>query len=272
MPAARRRSRWQLEVLHAVAEHLNRQVELQPMLEGAVALILQLLHLQTGWVVLREDESRLVPAAAWGLPPALAADDRAALRWTPCRCQRMLLAGELLEPVHIVDCERLERIHQALAGASPAEVAGQTGDLHVHVSVPLRAGDRVLGLLNLARAGREPPDRETVLLLRRVGDTLGVAIERARLHAQVEAARREESQAASRLAQALLGLTSLEEIGAATFAVLREHLQPDALSLLVADPSRSFLELAAGWGWSEAYVGRLQLPLHPPEGSGPAAG
>ncbi|MCL6551988.1 MAG: EAL domain-containing protein, partial [Firmicutes bacterium] len=113
-------------------------------------------------------------------------------------------------------------------------------------------------------------DQETVALLGLVADTLGVAIERARLHAQVEAARREESQAATRLAQALLGLTSLEEIGAATFAVLRERLRPDALSLLVADPSRSFLELAAGWGWSEAHVGRLQLALHPPEGSGPA--
>jgi diguanylate cyclase (GGDEF)-like protein/PAS domain S-box-containing protein len=270
MPAARRRLRRQLEVLQAVAEHLNRQVALQSMLEGVVALLLQWLHLQTGWVLLREDEGRLVLATACGLPPALAADDWAALRWTPCRCQRMLLAGELLEVVHIVDCERLERLHQALAGASPAEVAGQTGDLHVHVSVPLRAGDRVLGLLNLARAGREPLDRETVLLLRLVGDTLGVAIERARLHARVEAARREQSQAASRLAQALLGLTSLEEIGAATFAVLREHLRPDALSLLVADPSHSFLELAAGWGWSEAYVGRLQLPLRPPESSGPA--
>lgn len=270
MSAARRRSRWQLEVLRAVAEHLNREVQLRPMLDSALSLVLQLLHLDAGWIVLLDDKGSFSLAASRSLPPALAADDRAALRWTSCRCQRMLLGGEIGEPANIVACERLERIHQALAGTEPEVVAEHTGNLHVHVSVPLRAGSRVLGLLNLARARSQPLDQETVTLLGLVGDTLGVAIERARLHAHVEAARREESRAASRLAQALLGLISLEEIGAAVFAVLREHLRPDALSLLVADPSGSFLELAAGWGWSEAYVGRLQLPLHPPESSGPA--
>jgi len=162
VPDAPHRSPHRLEVLRAVAEHLNREVTLQPMLEGALALILQLLHLNAGWIVLLDDEGRFVSAAAHGLPPALASDDRAALRWTPCRCQRMLLSGELSGPANIVDCERLERIHQALAGASAEVVAEQAGNLHVHASVPLRAGDRVLGLLNLARAGREPLDQETV--------------------------------------------------------------------------------------------------------------
>lgn len=181
MPSPPRRSRLHLEVLRAMAERLNHEVELQPMLDSALALILQLLDLQTGWVMLLDDEGRFISAAARGLPPALAADDRAALRWTPCRCQRMLLSGELRTAVNILECERLERIHQALAGASPEVVAGQAGNLYAHVSVPLRAGDRVLGLLNIARAGKEPLDQETLTLLGLVADTLGVAIERARL-------------------------------------------------------------------------------------------
>lgn len=270
MPSPPRRSLSRLEVLRAMAEHLNRLVELEPMLTSALALILQLLDLKTGWIVLLDDEGRFSMAAAHGLPPALEAENRAALRWTPCRCQRMLLAGELDEVANIVDCEGLLRMYEALGAADPAVVAQQTGGLHVHVSVPLRAGNRVVGIMNLARSGKDPVDQETLTLLGLVAGTLGVAIERARLHARVEAARREEERAASRLSETLLGLTAIEEVGGAVFAVLREFLKPDSLSLLVADPSRSFLELVAGWGWSEAYVGRLQLVLHPPDSSGPA--
>ncbi len=265
-----RHARRRLEVLAAVAEHLNRTVALEPMLAPTLALVLRLLDLATGWIVLLDDEGRFSLAAAHGLPPALAAGDRAALRGPPCRCQRMLLDGELTEPATIVHCERLERTGGAPAGGGPVAAAGPAGRVRAHVSVPLRAGDRVLGVMNLARAGKQPLDQETLTLLGLVGDTLGVAIERARLHGREEATRREEQQAAACLTQTLLGLTALEEIGAAVFAVLREHLGPDALSLLVTDPSGSFLELVAAQGWSEAYIGRLQLPLDPPDASGPA--
>ena len=45
----------------------------------------------------------------------------------------------------MLDCERLQKFHQALTGTDPEKVAQRTGSLHVHVSVPLRSGDRVLG-------------------------------------------------------------------------------------------------------------------------------
>jgi len=259
-----------IEVLRAVAEHLNREVQLRPMLESALALILQLLDLKAGWIFLVDDQGQFTLQAAHGLPPALEAGEQAALRWKPCRCQQMLLRGELTGPANILDCERLQRIHEELAGAGPQAVDVQTGGLYVHVTVPLRAGDRILGLLNLARAGKEPLDADTLILLGLVADTLGVAIERARLYAQVEAARREEVEACNRLAQTLVGLSDLEAIGEVVFSALRPHLKPDALSLLVVDPSGTFLELVAGWGWSAEYVGRLLLPLHPPDSSGPA--
>jgi len=51
---------------------------------------------------------------------------------------------------------------------------------------------------------------------------------------------------------------------------IQQALEPDGLSLLVVDPSGTFLELAAGWGWSGTHVGRLKLPLRPPDSNGPA--
>ncbi len=263
------RQKW-AEVLRVIAEHLNREVHLQPMLHSALPLILQLLDLKTGWVSLLDDQARFTLAAAHGLPPALEPNERAAMRWTPCRCQRLLLDGQLPGPVNILDCERLQRVHEELTRLDPRAVETQTGGLRVHATVPLRAADRTLGVLNLARSGKEPLDPDTLTLLQLVANTLGVAIDRARLFAQAEAARRQEAEVVARLTQTLLGLTRLEELGRAVFDVLREILQPDALSLLVADPSGTFLELAAGWGWSEAHVGQLWLPLHPPGSSGPA--
>jgi len=47
-----------VKVLRAVAEHLNREIHLRPMLESALDLILRLLDLRAGWIFLLDDEGR----------------------------------------------------------------------------------------------------------------------------------------------------------------------------------------------------------------------
>jgi len=253
-----------LEVLRALAEHLNREVRLEPMLDSALALILQLLHLQTGWVILLGDEGRFVPAAARGLPRGLAAQDRAASRWTPCRCQQMLLTGELDKPATIVDCERLERIHQAVAGASPEVVIEQTGNLHLHVSVPLRVGGRVLGLLNLARAGKEPLDPPTLTLLGLLANTLGVAIERATLYEQVRSAWHEEVKRRLQELTLLHDVTAtaarasdLDEVLHAIIGKVKAHLGYEHLWIMLCEGER--LRVRATDETSRLLI--LELPL-----------
>lgn len=233
-------------------------------LEDLLVAVLRFLNLSTGWIVLLDEEGRFSPVAAHGLPPALAADGRALLRGPPCRCQRLLLEGALTSPVTIVDCERLERA-AAMTGAD-----AQTETLRVLAAAPLRAGDRVLGVMNVCLPRWEPPGQRTLALLGMVAEVVGPAVESTILRAREETARRREEDAVSGLAGTLLGQTDLEEIGAAAFQVLRERLEPDALSLLVTDPSGAFLQLVAAQGWSEAYVGRLQMPLHPPDANGAA--
>lgn len=90
----------------------------------------------------------------------------------------MLLAGELVEAVNIAACERLQRISEAVAFAGSEEARKHTGGLWTYITVPLRAGEEVLGVLNVARVGEEPADTETILLLKLVADSLGVAIAR----------------------------------------------------------------------------------------------
>lgn len=249
-----------LGILLAVAEHLNRHTELEPMLGSALPLILELVGLPAGWIFLWEEDEGFRLAAASGLPPGLEAEDRAALRWSPCLCQQMLLEGNLREPTNLaeVQCERLARLLEGAEGLS------------LHVSVPLRTGDRVLGILNLAKADPEPMERAGLDLLRVIGEQLGVAVDRARLFARVQRTREREEERLSRLAQALVDANTLEGVARAVFEVLRERLQPDRLALLVVDPSGTYLEPVAGWGRPEGRLEHVRLPLRPVDSSGPA--
>ena len=173
---------YRLEMLRAIAEHLNRISDLQPMLDTALGLILDLMGLHTGWIALLDEEGCFYCAAAQGLPLALEAEDRAALRWSPCQCQRMLLAGELTQAVNIVECERLGRVRQALQGQEPELAHRKLGGLRYQASIPLQAGNRVMGMMNVARAGKEPLGEQELTLLSLVGETLGAAIHRAQLY------------------------------------------------------------------------------------------
>src|SRR5207244_6111582 len=68
----KRRNR-ELSILNAIAEALNREVDLSRALEVSLAQVAKLLDLQTGWIwLLREDSGESYLAATLNLPPALA--------------------------------------------------------------------------------------------------------------------------------------------------------------------------------------------------------
>ena len=68
-----------------------------------------------------------------------------------------------------------------------------TRGLRCHASVPLYAGDRPLGVMNLAMRGWRRLTRQELDLLTTIADQVGVAIERARLGEQsIEHARADE--------------------------------------------------------------------------------
>src|SRR3954454_24259172 len=71
-----RRNR-ELSILNEIAQALNREVDLDRALRSALALVVDLLELQTGWIWLfREGTKRSYVAAAQNLPPALAESPR----------------------------------------------------------------------------------------------------------------------------------------------------------------------------------------------------
>lgn len=191
------RRTYELSVLSDVARTLNASLDLPSLLKRALEKVAELLGLETGWVLLL-DESTGEPyvAAAQNLPPGLRCEPDRMTGW--CYCLRSFTEGTMpgAANVGVVKCSRL----RALALAK-----GDTAGLRFHASVPLKVYDnettgdeedtgmRRLGMLNVASPEWREITEDELDLLRTIGGLLGVAIERAQLHARrLEAAQTEE--------------------------------------------------------------------------------
>ncbi len=165
-----RRNR-ELSILNAIAEGLNRAVDLRQALQTALALVAELLELRAGWVWLLDEETgEALLAAAQHLPPALADDPK---RMTgSCYCLDTFRAGDLhgAANVNVIECSRL---YKAVKG---------TEGLEYHASIPLYAGEKQLGVLNVAGPDWRELTPDELQLLYTIGYQVGIAVERARLH------------------------------------------------------------------------------------------
>ena len=196
-----RRNR-ELSILNAIAQALNRSVDLDQALHAGLAQVAALLDLHTGWVwLLREENGEPYLAAAQNLPPALA--NRPRRMEGRCYCLDTYQAGDLegAANVNVLTCSRLWGL-----------VDGTDG-LRYHASIPLYAHGKQLGVLNVASADWRQLSPEDLRLLYTVGDMLSIAVERARLFAQsAEIGALEERNRLAReihdtLAQGLAGIS-----------------------------------------------------------------
>ena len=164
-----RRSR-ELSILKATAEALNREVDLDRALQVALAQVVDLFDLRTGWIwLLHPETGEPYLAAAQNLPPALADSPRR--MEGDCYCLDTFRAGDLegAANVNIITCTRLKGLIDGTAG------------LRSHASVPLYAHGKRLGVLNVVSSDWRELSAEDLRLLYTVGDLIGIAIERARL-------------------------------------------------------------------------------------------
>jgi two-component system NarL family sensor kinase len=258
--ALKRRS-YELSILNDVARALNASIDLPTLLARALEKVTELLGLSTGWVLLF-DETSGAPylAATQNLPPGLAEEPKFTTGW--CYCLEALRDGELDGPenVEVIYCSRLRKL---------ALDREKTAGLQVHASIPLEvsAGDgglERLGMLNVAGPEWRELDPDELNLLRTIGDVLGVAIERARLHARrLESAQTEERNRLAReihdtLAQDLSAIAFQLE---AAEALLAQQAEPERVRRSVS----AALDLARK-GLEETRRSVLDLRAAPLEG------
>jgi two-component system, NarL family, sensor kinase len=166
-----RRNR-ELSVLNGIARELNRSVDPGQALRFVLSQVAELLGLRTGWVwLMDEDSPEPYLAAAKDLPPALADDPRRMDGSGYCYCLDTYKKGDLegAANVNVLTCSRLSGL-----------VDG-TGGLRYHASIPLYAGEKKLGVMNVASPEWRGLSPEDLQLLYTIGDLLAIAVERARL-------------------------------------------------------------------------------------------
>ncbi len=214
-----RRRNHELSILNAIAQALNREVDLPQALQAALAQVAELLGLRTGWVwLLREESSDSYLAASQNLPPALTKSPHR-MEGT-CYCLDTYRAGDLngAANVNVVTCSRLRWL-----------VDGTDG-LRYHASIPLYAHGKKLGVMNVASPDWRELSPDDLRLLYTVGDLLSIAIERARLFDRsVQLGAAEERNRLAReihdtLAQGLAAITLQLETAD---ALLETNTQPD---------------------------------------------
>ena len=162
----------ELSVLNQIARELNRSVELGEALGFTLSQVAELLGLKTAWIWLMDDSSpEPYLAAARNLPPALADDPRRMDGSGYCYCLDTYKRGDLegAANVNVLTCSRLDGL-----------VDG-TGGLRYHASIPLYAGEKKLGVMNVASPQWRGLSSEDLQLLSTIGDLLAIAVERARL-------------------------------------------------------------------------------------------
>ena len=162
----------ELSVLNGIARELNRSVNLDQALRFTLSQVAELLGLRTGWIWLIQDSSpEPYLAAAQNLPPALANEPRRMDGSGYCYCLDTYKKGDLggAANVNVLTCSRLDGL-----------VDGTDG-LRYHASIPLYAGEKKLGVMNVASPGWRGLDPDDLQLLNTVGDLLSIAVERARL-------------------------------------------------------------------------------------------
>lgn len=164
------------ELLKQIAETINGTYDMTQLLDVVLTKLLEMTGLQTGWVFLMEDRTSedFRCAVDVRLPPALTVEGKRPMREGSCWCVDRFRDGRLQRAVNIINCKRLED--------AVLLRRGDTGGVTHHATIPLRSGDDLFGLLNVASPGKTDFSEEELAMLQSVALQIGTAAHRIRLY------------------------------------------------------------------------------------------
>lgn len=169
----RRRNR-ELAAFNAVAVAMSSPGDVDRDLQRALEQVLEALELPCGWVYVAGQEGTTPRLAASVGMDGVLLEQQLRPTFPECGCLQVLATGEarIIHP----------REGCTVWGASTTD--GRS--LCCHGTVPLLAGGKVLGVLSVASTGPEGLESGNFTLLEAVGRQIGVALDNARLWAELE--------------------------------------------------------------------------------------
>jgi two-component system, NarL family, sensor kinase len=191
----------ELFILNAIAESLNVSIDLEQTLKIALVQAAGLLDLDIGWIWLfHEKTGEAYLAASLNLPPHLA--EHRIFFDGSCSCLDTFIEEERegTASINVLACSRLCTVENLAEG------------VRYHASIPLKAHEKMLGILNLASQEKIELSADELSMLYTVGDMLSIAVERAILFQQsaemgaVEERNRLAREIHDTLAQGLAGI------------------------------------------------------------------
>ncbi len=231
-----------VEALNEVSETLNRAVDRNSALQSALDKLLEIMQLETGWVFVRKLRGKkksgspvYTLAASSNLPAAIAASRTDAWKET-CDCQEMCERGDLTGAYTEIHCSRLAELDHSL---------------QVHATAPLRLGEEVLGILNIAARDWESFTERNLAILTRAGEMMGTALERAGQYDALRSRRMQEQSALLELSNKLLGRGELHEVGDLLVEEACRLLRMNAGALLLIDQTQEAFVFQSSTGWLE---------------------
>ena len=232
-----------LQKLNKISETLNRAVDVHSALNSALSDLISLMGLETGWIFLsdlsaveRQWGKGYVLAAHHNLPPGMAVDKYAP--WNGgCDCQGLCTKGKLTEAFNEVRCSRLP------------DAEGDRRGLAVHASAPLRSGNKVLGILNVAADEWASFEPRALALLGNVGAQMGIALERAQYFDMLNERRINEQAVLLELSRQLLQRPALDELMNFLVSEVCRISDADASAVILPGNDPQTLDYCAAAGW-----------------------
>lgn len=159
-----------IAILKEIAELLNEETEMIPMLNGALSKFLSGTKFETGWVFFIDEKGKSELVVKQNLPDALSHNDCQHLKRGGCWCVSRFRNDELTKASNIIECQRIESAIEANVG--------DNNEITHHATVPLQSGQERFGLLNVASRNRIRFTDEELDLLESVAFQMGSAIKR----------------------------------------------------------------------------------------------
>jgi PAS domain S-box-containing protein len=160
-----------LRGIYQIAKGLNSAMTRQAVIEHVLDRTLKLPDVRAGWFSVYEGDSNFKLAGSRGLPPALEVPGSLE---GDCLCRRKVIAGEIDRSMNITECELLKK------------AKGETYGLSSHVTIPLKSGNQLMGILNLIGTKQILFNDDDLAVFNSIGNQIGAALDRCCIHEHLE--------------------------------------------------------------------------------------